>query len=178
MSNPYPAQQYPGGYQPPAETPAPPAQPAKIKKSRKWPWVLGILVAFGLGAAVGGSGGSTPAVAPAASGSTTTTVTAVAPAPAPVTVTAQAAAPVAPPAPAGPATSFGDGTFKVGTDIAAGSYKTSGPRDSAMPLCYWARLKDDSGSNIIANDNSQGPTRFTTKVGEYVQIAGCDFVKS
>lgn len=37
------------------------------------------------------------------------------------------AAPVAPPAASGPATSFGDGTYVVSTDIVAGTYKTSGP---------------------------------------------------
>jgi hypothetical protein len=66
---------------------------------------------------------------------------------------------------------------KVGSDIAAGSYKTSGP-SGTLGHCYWARLKDDSGNGIIANDITSGPTRFTAKTGEYVQITGCDFTRS
>lgn len=31
----------------------------------------------------------------------------------------------------------GNGTFVVGTDIKAGTYRTTGPADSAIPNCYW-----------------------------------------
>lgn len=77
-----------------------------------------------------------------------------------------------PPAPAGPLTTVSDGTYLVGTDMEAGSYKTSGGKG-----CYWARLKDDGGQNIIANNLGDGPARFTTKKGEYVEIARCTFTK-
>lgn len=145
---------------------APPPPPAARKKPRRWPWILGILAAFGLGAAVGSGGGSSTTATP-------TTVT-VAPAPAGQQPTTQA-----PPAATGPKTEFGDGTYKVGEDIAAGTYKSTGPR-AGMPLCYWARMKNDSGGldAIIANNNSQGPTRVTVKAGEYLQVTGCDFVKA
>lgn len=56
-------------------------------------------------------------------------------------------------------TSFGDGTWAVGIDIAPGTYKTDGS-DS----CYWARLSafGASGvSGIIANENPRGPTVVT-----------------
>ena len=51
------------------------------------------------------------------------------------------------------ATSFGDGTFAVGVDIAPGTYITSGG-----PECYWARLSGFGGSleEIITNDLPQG----------------------
>lgn len=161
--------------QQPAPQYAPPPPPAARKKPRKWPWILGIVVAFGLGAAAGASGGGTPTAAPA-------TVT-VNPAPAgQQPASAPASSPASQPAPAaGPKTEFGDGTFKVGEDIAAGTYKSSGPRSgSPVPLCYWARMKNDSGGvdAIIANNNSQGPTRVTVKAGEYLQVTGCDFVKA
>jgi hypothetical protein len=67
--------------------------------------------------------------------------------------------------------------YLVGTDIAAGSYKASGPRPGGIGDCYWARLKDDSGSNIIANDLAAGATRVTVKNGEYLEVKGCDFIK-
>lgn len=59
--------------------------------------------------------------------------------------------------PPGPAISFpGDGTFVVGTDIKPGTYKTAG-----MPGCYWARLASLDTSNIIDNNNTDGPTTVT-----------------
>ncbi len=61
---------------------------------------------------------------------------------------------IAPPLP----TTFSDGTFLVGRNIAAGTYKTSGGPD-----CYWARLSGLSGSlsDIIANDLPQGQSIVT-----------------
>jgi hypothetical protein len=80
---------------------------------------------------------------------------------------------VAPPEPPKPA-GITEGTYLVGTDMEPGSYKTTGGDG-----CYWARLKDDSGRNIIANDFSDGPMRFTVKKGEYLQISGpCLFTKA
>lgn len=60
-----------------------------------------------------------------------------------------------------PATSMdGDGgMFKVGTDIAPGTYKSTGGGDS----CYWERTKDaDHGlDSIIANNNVTGTAVVT-----------------
>ncbi|WP_030739859.1 hypothetical protein [Streptomyces sp. NRRL S-31] len=60
-----------------------------------------------------------------------------------------------------PATSMdGDGgMFKVGTDIAPGTYKSTGGGDS----CYWERTKDaDHGlGSIIANNNVTGTAVVT-----------------
>lgn len=148
----------------------PAAPPPARKKPRRWPWILGILAAFGLGAAVGGAGGSTPAPVAAST-------SAVATAPAGSTAVA-APATQQPAAAAGPKTDFGDGTYLVGTDIAVGSYKSSGPRPGGVGQCYWARLKDDSGANIIANNLGAGATRVTVKKGEYLQVTGCDFTKA
>ncbi|MFD3696226.1 hypothetical protein ACFWUZ_08685 [Streptomyces sp. NPDC058646] len=82
----------------------------------------------------------------------------------------------APAGPAGPARSIGPGTYLVGEDVAAGTYKTPGPSSSSIPNCYWARNKNDSGefSAIIANGNPEGPTRVTVKKGEVFETSGCE----
>lgn len=59
----------------------------------------------------------------------------------------------------GPATSFGDGTFIVGTDIEPGTYRTSGGSN-----CYYARLSgfDGTFNDIIANSNTDGNDAIVT----------------
>ncbi|KAA2256729.1 hypothetical protein F0L68_26105 [Solihabitans fulvus] len=85
----------------------------------------------------------------------------------------------APPAPttaAGPATEIAPGTYVVGVDIAAGTYRTKGPADSRVPFCYWARLKDTSGNidAITANGNPQGPTTVTVAATDKAfETSGC-----
>ena len=55
---------------------------------------------------------------------------------------------------------FGPGTYRVGKDVRAGTYRTLG---SGVGSCYWARLKGFSGSlgAIIANENVVGPGLVT-----------------
>ncbi|MGH4012261.1 MAG: hypothetical protein ACRDTH_29555 [Pseudonocardiaceae bacterium] len=69
--------------------------------------------------------------------------------------------PVALPAPANLATTFGEGRFLVGTDIAPGTYQTTG--ESGTLDCYWERLKDtrDATDSIIANNLGAGPATVT-----------------
>lgn len=52
-----------------------------------------------------------------------------------------------------PDSSFGNGTFIVGTDISAGTWKSDSPES-----CYWARLSGFSGGmgHVIANENGAG----------------------
>ncbi len=51
-----------------------------------------------------------------------------------------------------------DGTFIVGVDLPAGTYRSDGG-----PTCYWARLSGFTGesTDIIANDNPAGPAVVT-----------------
>ena len=82
-------------------------------------------------------------------------------------------APTAASTPAKPATSAGNGTYLVGTDLQAGRYKTDGNTASS---CYWERTKDASGEldSIIANDSFDGPGYVTVNAGEYVKFSrGC-----
>jgi hypothetical protein len=71
---------------------------------------------------------------------------------------APAGAPALPP---GLATTFGEGKFVVGMDIAPGTYRTTGP--SGRLDCYWERLKRTSGATdaIITNNLGRGPATVT-----------------
>src|SRR5258708_5690490 len=61
-----------------------------------------------------------------------------------------------PPAPAAPKTTIDtDGTFKVGTDIAPGTYASAGPVDGRT--CYWKRMSDAASDNVIDNALSKKP---------------------
>ncbi|MEV6649350.1 hypothetical protein [Streptomyces sp. NPDC051219] len=65
------------------------------------------------------------------------------------------------------------GMFKVGTDIAPGTYKSSGNTDD---LCYWERAKDSEHSleSIAANDNVSGNAIVTiTAKDAYFKTTGC-----
>lgn len=108
---------------------------------------------------------------------TTQTVTVAAPAPQqPAVVEAPAAAPAAA---AGPATSFSDGTYEVGTgdgQVAPGKYKSAGGG-----MCYLARLKHNDGAlgDIVANNVGQGQMILNVQSSDgYVEIRGCEFTKT
>ncbi|MFI9075208.1 hypothetical protein ACIGW8_01660 [Streptomyces sioyaensis] len=126
---------------------------------------------FGLGAVVGGDGGSgrKPAAQPAPTVAVTFTAKPVqASVGKPEKATGKAAAAV-------PGTTVGRGSYLVGEDIAAGTYRTGGPAASDIPLCYWARAKGSSGEmgGIIANGIPQGPARVTVTQGETFETDGC-----
>ncbi|MCW0213326.1 MAG: hypothetical protein OJJ54_08200 [Pseudonocardia sp.] len=171
--------------------PGPPADPRVAatpgpRRVRRWPWAgLGLLVGLAAGVGIGAGGGAQASGTAAAARPATITVTAPAPAPVTVTVTAPAAAPqtvtvaAAPTteaAPAGPLTTFSDGTYEVGTDVAPGKYKSPGPDGSGMDMCYW-RIGNAAGS-IDQNDIVQGPGLFTVKAGKVVELSGgCTWTK-
>lgn len=125
-------------YPPPHAMPPPPAAP----KSKRWPWIVGLVGAFLFGLFIGIASNPNPAK----SGAAGTTVTAPA---------QGGAAPVQntppPQQPAGPATTMDSGTYQVGVDVQAGQYKTDGPKDDNPMGCYWSRLKDDSGEFVELN---------------------------
>lgn len=165
-------------------SPLPPAPPAAQgpKGRRRWPWAVGGLV---LGLVIGASAHGatatpTPVAAPAsAAAASPQTVYVTVPPAAPATPAATAA-PAVPAAPAGPLTSFSDGTYEVGTDIAAGKYKTPGPGSTdIMDSCYM-EVGDGSGSlsGISQNDNLTGPGVVTLKKGRTFKVTGdCTWTK-
>ncbi|MEU8028997.1 hypothetical protein AB0C13_10185 [Streptomyces sp. NPDC049099] len=74
-----------------------------------------------------------------------------------------------------PASSMdGDGgMYKVGTDIAPGTYKSAGNKDDS---CYWERTKDAEHGldSIIANNNVTGTAVVTLSPGDaYFKTTGC-----
>ncbi|WP_410654775.1 hypothetical protein [Amycolatopsis sp. lyj-112] len=141
------------------------------------PLLAGLAVALTLGAGVGVVAATSPRVtsAPPVVPATVTVTAEAAPAP---TVTVPA-----PPvtsgraAPAGAVSRFADGTYLVGTEVAAGSYRSPGPAPGGNGHCYWARLRPDGTSKIVADQLTTGAARFTTRTGEFVQVAGCEFTR-
>lgn len=69
---------------------------------------------------------------------------------------------VAPPPPPGPKTSIEtDGMFVVGTDIAPGTYRSTGKYG-----CYWARLRTLDTNDIIDNNVGDGPQVIEIQPGD------------
>lgn len=144
--------------------PAPPAP-----RKRVWPWVLGVMVLVVLGLFVGCTALFASAVgsidtSPGAAGPQVSSPELATP------PTAEGGAPT--PAATGPATSVGDGTYEVGTDLVAGKYRTPGDADGGMGCSY--HVPD---STIFGY--SKGPGIFTVKAGQTVTLSGgCTWTKS
>lgn len=68
----------------------------------------------------------------------------------------------------------GDGMFLVGTDIAPGVYKAN-----ASEGCYWSRLSSLNTSDIIDNNNENGPVVLQVAPSDKaLELSGCaDFHK-
>lgn len=85
-----------------------------------------------------------------------------------------------PPVQQRPSQGLKNGTYEVGVDAKAGTYKTSGPDASeTYPYCYWQRSGDASGSisSIIANGSTGGPGIVKVNTGEFFTVHGsCNWV--
>jgi len=141
------------------------------RRRRVWPWILlaaaVALVAFcTIGAVVAATPGTTPGVveefAPTLPAET----------PAAKKATTTPAKPAKPAKPA--AATVDDGTWTVGDDIPAGTYKVNQPIASGS-LCYWAITKTGSnGGDIVANDlPSGGRPSVVVKRGQDFETNGC-----
>ena len=117
--------------------------------------------------------------APVTSTETVTEVETVSAAPVTETVTTSVTPDVSPvetqAAAAGPKTSFGNGIFAVGEDVAPGTYKTSGPTgDSGCAYTFLpskgADLSQASGGNSLF-----GPGYMDLQSGQIVQTIGCEW---
>jgi hypothetical protein len=119
-------------------------------------------------------------VAVGSAGSTTKQVVSFKPSPYPVvsTVTVTKTIEVKPPAPAAPppppaAATIGEGSWTVGEDFPAGTYKTTG----AGETCYWAIYKPGSNiggsEGILENHNGGGNLRVTLQKGQGFESDRC-----
>lgn len=128
---------------------------------RTWQLLVVAAVALVVGITAGASTKTKTSTVSAGAGPAVTATEAPATSPPTTARSTTTPAPTSPPTTAGPKTSFsGDGTYLVGKDIAPGTYRTAGPKQSgALGLCYWERDSDLSGnfSAVIANDNLKGP---------------------
>lgn len=127
---------------------------------------LGTIVVISVLATACGGGSTTPTTAPttappATSGALPTVVQV------PIDQT-----PPTTEAPPGPLTTFGPGTYDIGTDVAPGTYKSAGPLESVSPLCYW-----DTESAAGAIDGQgvtpAGPSRAVLRKGMVFTSSGC-----
>jgi hypothetical protein len=79
--------------------------------------------------------------------------------------------PAAPP-PAPKTTIDHDGVFKVGADVAAGTYSSAGP--VAGKTCYWKRVGGPSGSETVDNAISKKPQIVQIDPGDKIfKTDGC-----
>lgn len=82
----------------------------------------------------------------------------------------QASAQAATPTQAGPMTKIPEGTWTVGVDIVAGTYRAVGASDR----CYWGITKSGSnGSDIEDNHIGAGNLTVTLKVGQDFTSTNC-----
>ena len=69
-----------------------------------------------------------------------------------------------------PVTSMGGGTYLVGTDISAGTYKLVATTDSG----YWKIQESvDADAEIIANEIFENMTYVTVEDGQYITLSDC-----
>lgn len=144
----------------------PTPQLAAPRKPRRWPWIAG--GALALFVVIGVASNDPKPAAPAGDTTPTLAATPVVPA----ETKTEPATPPPPPAPQG----IGQGVHRVPEDVAPGVYKTDGPAESTTPICYWARLKDTTGSlgAVSANGLPQGPATVTILAGDKAfETSGC-----
>lgn len=88
---------------------------------------------------------------------------------------------VTPPAKPVKAKTIGEGTWKVGTEVTPGTYRTPGAKEGIITLCSWQVSTDDDGQHILsidAVDSTSEPGRVTLKAGRYFKTSGCqDWIK-
>lgn len=163
MTQPYGSGQWPGFQTSQPPTPQPP------KKRRKGGYIaLGVLVGVAVLTLVGNAVGQNSTV-------NEPRTVAVHDTRQPTTV---AAAPATTAAPRGPQTSFGEGTWIVGVDIAPGTYRSTGAKEGLFEFCSYKRLKEptsDSDSLSWGTANANEPIVIAIKPTDGAfQSSNCD----
>jgi len=65
-----------------------------------------------------------------------------------------------------------DGVYVVGQDIKAGTYHTPGDGGQGDDACYYATLGSTNTSNILDNNNFDGPETVDVSGAAAFQISG------
>lgn len=73
--------------------------------------------------------------------------------------------------PAAMAGTFGNGSFKVGSDVRAGYYATAGPAAGVRTGCVWKRTGPTG--RVITQGTAFGPITIIVRDGELVTATGC-----
>jgi hypothetical protein len=109
-----------------------------------------------------------PAAAPPAAAAPTAPVV---PAPAPAPAPAPIVSAPAPVEPNGPQTSFTDGQWVVGEEDVPGTYRSPGPADGPIKLCYVdTKVSDKIVGQEVSTD---GPARIALADGQVIKMSGC-----
>ena len=76
-------------------------------------------------------------------------------------------------APAGPAETFGNGDFKVGRDVVAGTYRSPGAEDGIMKLAIYT-IKSGTGTTVDFGSSAEvnAPILITLVDGQTVEVSG------
>jgi hypothetical protein len=69
---------------------------------------------------------------------------------------------------------YSDGTYLVGTDIPADTYKGTVKTDQG----YWGISSDPKGENIVTADNPTGQFYLQVQTGQYLTLAGVTIAKA
>lgn len=70
-------------------------------------------------------------------------------------------------------TSVGDGTWRVGHDVEAGSYSSDGPRDTSIE-CEYTVSSDSAGLDVIDEDQTYDPATVDLNDGDYFTTENCE----
>lgn len=146
-----------------------PEPPKRKRRLRRFAWPLVALAALVIGISIGAAGGGS-----------TTTVTQTTPGPTvtetqPGTDTTETVTATPSTNNQGQATSISaDGVYVIGTDIAGGTWHTSGGQQ-----CYEATLASTDTSNIMDNNNFTGPDTVNLAGAKAFEInGGCTWTKA
>lgn len=133
---------------------------------------LGVALIVPVLVVLAGCGGEPASSTPAPSATVTETATATVT----VTATPRAATPkrVSKPGPPRlPTTVPGDGTFHVGIDVAAGTYRNTGGREKGAPCVANTSRKPNDLQSFLRGSASAGPASITINKGEWFNTAYC-----
>ncbi len=76
--------------------------------------------------------------------------------------------------PAGPASSFGDGTYEVGVDVRPGRYRNGGDTyDGQAPCVAYTSRKPNDLTTYVTGSTSKGPGILDVARGLFLTVQGC-----